>query len=102
MRQAADVLSSAPAMQIRYLETMQAMAKTANSKVGRCFADVPDRATDIFPRSYSFLHRINHLTLRWHRQMLRVRDPRTMERRRLRSRSTAMGIRGFRVRLIRM
>ncbi|KAK3207709.1 hypothetical protein GRF29_96g115899 [Pseudopithomyces chartarum] len=33
MRQAADVLSSAPAMQIRYLETMQAMAKTANSKV---------------------------------------------------------------------
>ncbi|GFF63431.1 putative band 7 family protein R614 [Aspergillus lentulus] len=33
MRQAADILSSAPAMQIRYLEAMQAMAKTANSKV---------------------------------------------------------------------
>ena len=30
MRQAADILSSAPAMQIRYLEAMQAMAKTAN------------------------------------------------------------------------
>ncbi|OJD20487.1 hypothetical protein ACJ73_08177 [Blastomyces percursus] len=33
MRTAADILSSAPAMQIRYLETMQSMAKTANSKV---------------------------------------------------------------------
>jgi erythrocyte band 7 integral membrane protein len=33
MRQAADILSSAPAMQIRYLEAMQAMAKTANSKI---------------------------------------------------------------------
>ncbi|KAH3937410.1 hypothetical protein HBI24_134260 [Parastagonospora nodorum] len=33
MRQAADVLNSAPAMQIRYLETMQAMARSANSKV---------------------------------------------------------------------
>lgn len=33
MRAAADILSSAPAMQIRYLEAMQAMAKTANSKV---------------------------------------------------------------------
>ena len=33
MRQAADILCSAPAMQIRYLEAMQAMAKTANSKV---------------------------------------------------------------------
>jgi erythrocyte band 7 integral membrane protein len=33
MRQAADILSSAPAMQIRYLEAMQTMAKTANSKV---------------------------------------------------------------------
>lgn len=33
MSQAADILSSAPAMQIRYLEAMQAMAKTANSKV---------------------------------------------------------------------
>lgn len=33
MRQAADILSSAPAMQIRQLEAMQAMAKTANSKV---------------------------------------------------------------------
>lgn len=31
--QAADILSSAPAMQIRYLEAMQSMAKTANSKV---------------------------------------------------------------------
>jgi erythrocyte band 7 integral membrane protein len=30
---AADILSSAPAMQIRYLEAMQAMAKTANSKI---------------------------------------------------------------------
>jgi hypothetical protein len=33
MRQAADILPSAPAMQIRYLEAMQAMAKSANSKV---------------------------------------------------------------------
>src|SRR5205814_10618754 len=33
MRTAADILSSAPAMQIRYLEAMQAMAKSANSKV---------------------------------------------------------------------
>lgn len=33
MRAAADILSSAPAMQIRYLETMQQMAKTSNSKV---------------------------------------------------------------------
>lgn len=33
MRQAADILSSAPAMQIRYLEAMQAMAKTSSSKV---------------------------------------------------------------------
>jgi erythrocyte band 7 integral membrane protein len=33
MRQAANILSSAPAMQIRYLEAMQAMAKSANSKI---------------------------------------------------------------------
>jgi len=33
MRISADILSSAPAMQIRYLEAMQAMAKSANSKV---------------------------------------------------------------------
>lgn len=33
MRTAANILSSAPAMQIRYLDTMQNMAKTANSKV---------------------------------------------------------------------
>lgn len=33
MRQAADILSSAPAMQIRYLEAMQSMAKTTGSKV---------------------------------------------------------------------
>ncbi len=33
MRRAADILSSAPAMQIRYLEAMQAMAKSSNSKV---------------------------------------------------------------------
>ena len=31
--QAADILSSAPAIQIRYLEAMQSMAKSANSKV---------------------------------------------------------------------
>ena len=37
MRQAADILSSAPAMQIRYLEAMQAMAKSANSKVSFCY-----------------------------------------------------------------
>jgi regulator of protease activity HflC (stomatin/prohibitin superfamily) len=38
MRQAADILSSAPAMQIRYLEAMQAMAKTANkaAPIKRC------------------------------------------------------------------
>ncbi|KAF5127318.1 putative band 7 family protein [Metarhizium anisopliae] len=33
MRQAADILSSAPAMQIRYLEAMQAMAKSADGKI---------------------------------------------------------------------
>ncbi|KAG8623264.1 hypothetical protein KVT40_008240 [Elsinoe batatas] len=33
MRQAADILSSAPAMQIRYLEAMQAMAKSSGSKI---------------------------------------------------------------------
>lgn len=33
MRRAADILSSAPAMQIRYLEAMQAMAKSAHTKV---------------------------------------------------------------------
>lgn len=33
MRQAADILSSAPAMQIRALEAYQAMAKTSNAKV---------------------------------------------------------------------
>ncbi|KAJ5612293.1 hypothetical protein N7510_005487 [Penicillium lagena] len=33
MRQAADILSSAPAMQIRYLEAMQSMAKSSASKV---------------------------------------------------------------------
>jgi len=33
MRQAADILSSAPAMQIRYLEAMQSMAKSAQSKI---------------------------------------------------------------------
>lgn len=31
--QAADILSSAPAMQIRYLEAMQSMAKSASAKV---------------------------------------------------------------------
>lgn len=33
MRQAADILASKAAMQIRYLEAMQQMAKSANSKV---------------------------------------------------------------------
>lgn len=33
MRQAADILASPAAMQIRQLEALQAMAKTANSKV---------------------------------------------------------------------
>lgn len=33
MRQAADILASKAAMQIRYLEAMQTMAKSANSKV---------------------------------------------------------------------
>jgi len=33
MRQAADILASKAAMQIRYLEAMQSMAKSANSKV---------------------------------------------------------------------
>jgi erythrocyte band 7 integral membrane protein len=33
MRVAADVLSTGPAMQIRYLEAMQAMAKSSNSKI---------------------------------------------------------------------
>ncbi|KAF2158034.1 membrane protease subunit, stomatin/prohibitin like protein [Myriangium duriaei CBS 260.36] len=41
MRQAADILSSAPAMQIRYLEAMQAMAKSGNSKI--IFMPGPDR-----------------------------------------------------------
>jgi erythrocyte band 7 integral membrane protein len=33
MRVAADVLSTGPAMQIRYLEAMQAMAKSSGSKI---------------------------------------------------------------------
>lgn len=33
MRQAADILASPAAMQIRYLEAMQAMARTSGSKV---------------------------------------------------------------------
>ena len=33
MRQAADILASPAAMQIRQLEALQSMAKTANSKV---------------------------------------------------------------------
>lgn len=33
MRTAANILSSSPAMQIRYLDTMQNMAKSSNSKV---------------------------------------------------------------------
>ena len=33
MRQAADILASKAAMQIRYLEAMQSMAKSAGSKV---------------------------------------------------------------------
>ncbi|ANZ76211.1 BA75_02287T0 [Komagataella pastoris] len=33
MRKAADILASKPAMQIRYLDAMQQMAKSANSKV---------------------------------------------------------------------
>lgn len=33
MRQAADTLNSAPAMQIRYLEAMQAMARSGQSKI---------------------------------------------------------------------
>ena len=33
LRQAADILSSPAAMQIRYLDTMNAMARNANSKV---------------------------------------------------------------------
>jgi regulator of protease activity HflC (stomatin/prohibitin superfamily) len=33
MRQAADILASKPAMQIRQLEALQVMAKSANSKV---------------------------------------------------------------------
>ena len=48
MRAAADILSSAPAMQIRYLETMQAMAKSANSKV--IFLPSPQTAGDIAPQ----------------------------------------------------
>jgi len=33
MRQAADILASKPAMQIRQLDALQSMAKSANSKV---------------------------------------------------------------------
>ncbi|KAF2012308.1 hypothetical protein BU24DRAFT_426173 [Aaosphaeria arxii CBS 175.79] len=33
MRVAADTLNSAPAMQIRYLEAMQAMARSGQSKI---------------------------------------------------------------------
>ena len=84
MRKAADVLSSAPAMQIRYLETMQAMAKTANSKVGCFFTDTPGPATNIFPRLYSSQHKTKPLPPLWHKQtlqgkvhLLTVRDLRT-------------------------
>jgi hypothetical protein len=54
MRQAADVLNSAPAMQIRYLETMQAMAKSSNSKVRkRCPMILEDITLTPF-RSFSY------------------------------------------------
>ena len=33
MREASDILNTPAAMQIRYLETLQTMAKTANSKI---------------------------------------------------------------------
>ncbi|PFH56068.1 hypothetical protein XA68_17126 [Ophiocordyceps unilateralis] len=69
MRQAADILSSAPAMQIRYLEAMQAMAKSANSKViflpgnpsHNLDAAVLDASSDRQkqPDSSGFLHAIN-------------------------------------------
>ncbi|KAI5299379.1 hypothetical protein KEM55_002219 [Ascosphaera atra] len=45
MRTAANILSSAPAMQIRYLETMQSMAKSANSKV--IFLPAPNQTVDM-------------------------------------------------------
>ncbi|KAF8253919.1 stomatin family protein-like protein [Wilcoxina mikolae CBS 423.85] len=49
MRQAADILSSAPAMQIRQLEAYQAMAKSANSKV----IFVPTNNTTLSGSSFS-------------------------------------------------
>lgn len=49
MRQAADILSSAPAMQIRQLEAYQAMAKSANSKV----IFVPTSSTGFSGESFS-------------------------------------------------
>lgn len=58
MRTAADILSSAPAMQIRYLETMQAMAKSANSKVNYLYTTVSSHTINTYLRSSSFQLRI--------------------------------------------
>ena len=64
MRQAADILSSAPAMQIRYLEAMQAMAKTANSKVSFLFSA---RARD-----FLYSHREQVIFLPAHNQTIQA------------------------------
>lgn len=45
MRQAADVLSTPAAMQIRYLDTIAGMARTANAKV----VFVPAQSALAFP-----------------------------------------------------
>ncbi|KAJ6136858.1 Band 7 protein [Penicillium chrysogenum] len=58
MRQAADILSSAPAMQIRYLEAMQAMAKTANSKLNAAenFGEGPSKYGATSPDNTGLQH----------------------------------------------
>lgn len=50
MRQAADILASKSAMQIRALESLQAMAKTANSKVIFVPMNLSDLSGDGMPQ----------------------------------------------------
>ena len=90
MRQAADILSSAPAMQIRYLEAMQAMAKTANSKVifpSRLSSEFIITNANFDLRSSSCLRRIKPCSSSSHRLILMVKDQAT----RARTRSRRLG-----------
>ncbi|RKP13789.1 hypothetical protein BJ684DRAFT_9561, partial [Piptocephalis cylindrospora] len=60
MREAADILNTPAAMQIRYLETMQSMAKTAGSKViflpGSSDASSSTTTNTILPQMAANMH----------------------------------------------